>query len=103
MADLRALLRRLATPLSAALIFCGIGLTCAVGVISINRMLAQRPPPVAAALPSPPGRSSPTPSPAATTASPTPALTEVVHHGANGTRSRQWVGRDHRCHGSSRD
>ena len=63
MADLRALLRRLATPLSAALIFCGIGLTCAVGVISINRMLSQRPPPVAAALPSPPGRPSPTPSP----------------------------------------
>ena len=75
MADLRALLRRLATPMSAALIFCGIGLTCAVGVISINRMLSQRPPPVAAALPSPPNGSSPTPSPAAATASPTAAST----------------------------
>jgi hypothetical protein len=75
MADLRALLRRLATPMSAALIFCGIGLTCAVGVISINRMLSQRPPPVVAALPSPPSGSSPTPSRTSATASPTPAST----------------------------
>jgi hypothetical protein len=72
-ATLVALLKRVSTPLSAALIFCAIGLTCAVGVISINRLLAMRPPPVAAALPSPPGASSPAPSSAAATPTPTSA------------------------------
>lgn len=69
---MRRLLRRASTPLSAALIFCAVGLTCAVGVISINRLLSMRPPPTAAAQPSPSAAASPSASPSAS-AAPTPA------------------------------
>lgn len=41
--SLAPLMRRIARPLPAALVFCGIGLFAAVFVIAVNRVIAMRP------------------------------------------------------------